>query len=465
MTESCPRCGALVTFYASDIGETISCRSCNEPLKVTSDGLRAAAAKGAGRPSAPPPVPRRSMLADDDAPASSSGGGGSSGGGTVFDAVGVLLGFLFLPGLFLTLLFLLAPAIDRAFAETNRAKEIELDLPVTKARQDLKRKKEEKLEDVRKKERELNYKQDDLNERNRDWDKRNNQLYSKGNPPQKDVEAMQKEKEGLNKEQDALYKDGDRIREERTKVESGLNKDFRADEEKINQDERDNAKKRDQLELDRISSGAGFIRRSAWYQGGLLVGVLILMVGSVGYLSSRQSMVRRVVGAIAIGAVVLFIAARMNSGRGVLLGMNAGGGGGGGNLAAYDLSTPSNAYASLPKMVLNNDFHSLIAMENRPGGADFLKQMEDMQATLKFHKEVHFEDSVILFVSFEDRGKTVHRTEGMRFDPVKNIWQLHPVFDFTVEKTNPSLAREMREWNQRDLPQKNKVPEFKDKDV
>ena len=55
------------------------------------------------------------------------------------------------------------------------------------------------------------------------------------------------------------------------------------------------------------------------YQLGLLFAVLVLVVGAVGYVSARQSLVRRIVGAIAIAAVVLLIVARMNGGRGVLL--------------------------------------------------------------------------------------------------------------------------------------------------
>ncbi len=464
MTESCPRCGALVTFYASDIGESINCRSCNEPLKVTSDGLRAVGGKAAAAPArAAAPAPRRASLADSEPAESSSGGGG------MFDAVGVLLGFLFLPGLFLTLLFLLAPSLDRAFAETYSAREIELNLPVTKAKQELERKKDEKREELRKKEKENQYKQNDLRDRRRDLDKRSNQLYSKPNPPQSEQDALRKESDELNKEEQAAYKEADKLREDRDKLEAGLGKQFREESDKIEQDEREVRKKKDQLELDRLTSSAGLIKRSAWYQGGLLIGVLILMVGSVGYLSSRQSMVRRVVGAIAIGAVVLLIAARMNSGRGVLLGM--GGGGGGSGASAYNLSTPRDAYAALPDMFIDGNLHAVLAVQQFPDNRDIVQQMQEMKDTLKIHKEVPWQDYVILFTTHQERGKTLYNAEAMKFDRERGIWRHVVAFtSFHIEDSNKALADEVRHWRDQNFKKdgleqpKGKIP-GPDKDV
>src|SRR5262249_29817896 len=179
MTESCPRCGALVTYYASDIGGTVTCRSCNEPLRVTSDGLvRTSGAK------APPPVPAQVPVpVNSPPPAAPARAGGFS------DAFGVLLGFLFLPGLFLTLLFLLLPVLHRAWIHWRDAAGMELDLPIAKARQELERKKGDKLDEILKKEKELKYKQADLRDRRRELDEREKELV-KANAGKNEFDAL-----------------------------------------------------------------------------------------------------------------------------------------------------------------------------------------------------------------------------------------------------------------------------------
>src|SRR6516165_4683641 len=107
MTEACPNCGAHVTYFASDVGDTIPCRGCGAALRVTSDGLQRAAPKPSRSPGPPSPP-------GEPAPAPSAGHTAApptttSGAQRALDTLGMLLGFLFLPGLFLTLLFMLLP--------------------------------------------------------------------------------------------------------------------------------------------------------------------------------------------------------------------------------------------------------------------------------------------------------------------------------------------------------------------
>ena len=267
---------------------------------------------GKAAPAAPSHLP---------APASAAPRAAAPGGsGGFFDALGVVLGLLFLPGLFLTLLFALLPAIHRSWINSMEAAGMDLDLPIAKARQELQRKKDDKLEEVRKKEKELKYKQDDIHDRRLELDQREKDLV-KSNAPKEQFDALGRDRENLTKEEDALFRDSDRIREERQKLEASLSKQYRADEDKIEQDERERTRKRDKLELDKRAAEVNLVRWSFVYQVGLLFGLLVLVVGSVGYISSRQSLVRRIVGAIAIAAVVLLVVARMNGGRGVLLGL------------------------------------------------------------------------------------------------------------------------------------------------
>jgi hypothetical protein len=320
MTENCPRCGAMVTFFASDVGNTITCRACGEGLSVTSDGLvrnpvasapppvvTAAPAAAAQRPSAAAAAPSPRPASAPQAPL----------GGAV-EWLGWLLGMLFLPGLCLTLLFEFLPAVDRAAAKSLDAELLELKLTSTKARQELDQKKEEKRQDLRKKERELQYKYDELSERRQELDRRRTK--SKGDKGEMD--DLQREEDVLRRDEKGLFKESEQLREEREKLESSLKKTFREDLERLDKTEKDGIKKQDKLALQQQAAAATSLRLDYWCQGGQLLGLLVLMVGSVGYLSAKQSLVRRIVGAIVLGVVVLLLVAKLNGGRGVILGLS-----------------------------------------------------------------------------------------------------------------------------------------------
>jgi hypothetical protein len=447
MTEGCPRCGALVTYFASDVGDTIECRSCGERVRVTPDGLERARGGSSAAPprrSEPPPPEAPPPPAVRPAPAAPKAGTG------ILDTFGMVLGCLFLPGLFLTVLFLLLPVIHRAGVGSIDAAEIDLEVSLTKARQDLERKKDVEREDMRKKERDLKFKMNEMQERIQELEQRRNKL-----TPSPELDDLNKQIDSLRQEQDALIKQNTAVAEERQKLESSLTRKFRDDEDKIDKEERDNAKKRDKLELDRRAAEATMLRWSYWYQWGQLGGVLLLLIGSVGYLSGRQSVVRRVVGAVAIGAVILLVVAKMNSGRGVLLSMGGSGGAGKG-LSAYNLSTPRDTAMAELDMVLNNDLLALVELRDPPGQEILARELQfvrEKKATLKVHKEAKWKGLMLLFVSFQKDHKTTHEVEALEFVPEKGRWRPNFVSLEAVRATDPQLAREMEQWLGRSLPQ------------
>jgi hypothetical protein len=451
MTDSCPRCGALVTYFASDIGDTTTCRNCGEILRVTTDGLvrthttapAAAATSQPTPPAASPPIPMATPAPRPDA-------GAGSG---VRDVLGMILGFLFLPGLFLTLLFLLLPIIGRGRLSAIDADQLDLDAPVTKARQELDQKKSEKRDEIRKNERDVQAKQDDVRDRQKELDDRRQKLFAAGKQPEKgEIEAIDKEQMKLRDEQGALDREREKYRDQSRKLDDGTTKELRAEVEKLEHAQRENAKKRAPLELERSNVEASTLRWNYRFQWGQLIGVLVLLIGSVGYLSSRQSMVRRVVGAIAIGAVVLLIVAKMNNGRGVFLTMGAAGGGDKG-LSAYNLSTPRDALVADMDMLLNNDVHAYAELRDLGDQLRLVRQKKD---TMKVHKEVKWKDQVLLFVSFQMDDRMTYAVEAMEHVPGKGRWRPHFISPQQVKGSDPALAQEMEHWN-KGSPQVNKM--------
>jgi hypothetical protein len=447
MTDSCPRCGALVTYFASDIGETTTCRNCGDILRVTTDGLvrthtsAHAAAPSQAAPAAPmPPAPSPSPM-----PASAPDAGARS---SVGDLLGMVLGILFLPGLIITVVFLLLPIIGRGRLSAIEADQIELDVPVTKARQELEQKKTEKRDEIRKNERDVQAKLDDIPDRQKELDARRDKLFAKaqaeGKQPDKaDIDAIDREREKLRQEQDSLQREREKYQDQKRKLEADTSKELRGEVEKLEQAQRENAKKRGPLELERSALEANLLRWNYRFQWGQLVGVLVLLVGSVGYLSNRHSVVRRVVGAIAIGAVVLLIVAKMNNGRGVFLTMgNAAGGDKG--LSAYNLSTPRDALVADMHMLLNNDVHAYAEFR---GFGDQLRQIREKRDTIKVHKEAKWKEQVLLFVSFQMDDRMTHTVEAMERVPGKGRWRPRMISPDQVKGSDPALAKEMEHWN------------------
>jgi hypothetical protein len=350
-------------------------------------------------------------------------------------------------------LLLLLPIIGRGRLSAFDADLIDLELPLTKSRLELERKKDAKREEIRKTERDVQSKLDDVRDRLRELDRRREKLFAKGKvPAQAELDEIEKERTGLFKEQTDLSRENETLRDESQKLQAGTYKEIRAEVEKYEQAQQEHARKRDKLDLERRAAEAANLRWNYWFQWGQLGGVLVLIVGSIGYLSNRQSTVRRVVGAIAIGAVVLLIVAKMNSGRGVLLSL--GGAGGDKGLSAYNLSTPQDTLLAEMDMVLNNDIHAWVELRdtNNMKLTDELQLVREKKDTLKVHKQVQWQDQMLLFVSFQRQHHTTYAVEALERVPGQERWRPNFLASEQVKGSDPVLGQEIEQWKNRGSP-------------
>ena len=121
---------------------------------------------------------------------------------------------------------------------------------------------------------------------------------------------------------------------------------------------------------------------------------------------------------------------------------------GGTGMGAYDFSTPESAYRSTLEMQAEQDISAMIEVGK-------LVQ-EERHRTIKVEDSAQHEDRVVLFISFEEDGKRVYKTQGMKRLRGKDIWIQDYVSRYDVKSKNSTLAERMEEWEERgeDAPDK-----------
>jgi hypothetical protein len=317
MNANCPSCAASVTYYASDIGANMNCRTCGALLKVSANGLSQVSG-GAVRPANPggtvstaphptsppsetPPVFAKALV--------------------YLDWLGWAMGFLYVPGLFFTLLFLLFPQMDEASVARMKLSYQDDNAPHRKKEIEYQQNLFKKGDDFRNKQRQIKYREDDLNERFNELNKRERALPNDAKADER--KAINDQRDGLNKEMTALVKERDNTNADAASALYRNQKDMRSDKEKLDKEKEDWQFKKLYLMVDQTQSETSAASRRWWYLWGLLFGTIMLMLGGIGYLSPRQGTWRRVVGAITVAAIVLMIAAKMNGGRSVIFGASA----------------------------------------------------------------------------------------------------------------------------------------------
>jgi hypothetical protein len=231
------------------------------------------------------------------------------------------LGFLYVPGLFFTLLFLLLPQFDDARVARMKLDSLDDNAPFRKKEIEYNQNLFKKGDAFRDKLRQLTYRTDDLAERQRQLDKRRNDFNDKTTTEERD--RAQKDQEALDKDRQALQKDREALNVEAGSANYKAAKEMRPEKEKVDKEKEDWQFKKQILMMEQTQSETGAAWRRALYVFGLLFATIILMLGAIGYLSPRQGPWRRVVGAITVGAIVLMIAAKMNGGRSVIIGASA----------------------------------------------------------------------------------------------------------------------------------------------
>jgi hypothetical protein len=317
MNANCPSCATMLTYYASDIGSTLTCRACGAQVKASADGLTRMAG-GVMRTANPGGIPV-STVPRPSSPSPAPAGEGLAGNSPKYmvylDWLGWGLGFFYVPGLFFTLMFLLLPQMDDAriarmkldYAEDNapyRKKEIEYNQNLFK-----------KGDETRTKQRKYREEEDDLNESFRQLNKEERNLGKDDSRVE-----LEKKRDNLKKKREELDKKRINLDEDVASAQYRSLKDMRADKEKLDKDKEDWIFKKMFLMMDQTNSETSSKSRQVWYLWGLLFATIMLMLGGIGYLSPKQGTWRRVVGAITIAAIVLMIAAKMNGGRSVIIG-------------------------------------------------------------------------------------------------------------------------------------------------
>lgn len=110
-------------------------------------------------------------------------------------------------------------------------------------------------------------------------------------------------------------------------------------------------------------------------------------------------------------------------------------------LDAYDFSTPEAAFRSSIEAQANKDLHAMIEFGR-------LTQ-EEFSRTAKVEDSALFENRVVLFLSLEEDGKPVYKTQGMKRLHGKDIWVRDYISEYKVREDNPKLADRMQKWDKR----------------
>jgi lipopolysaccharide export LptBFGC system permease protein LptF len=300
-----------VTFFASDIGETIKCRSCEEPLRVAADGLQRAGGGGAKAPPLPAAAePRTVREATPAARPAAAPAGHSAPRLSVFETFSWLLGWFFLPGLVLVLAALLLPLVHNANVESIKADERAGKLRLEKAHLALERKVDQKREDWRKSQRELEVRKSKLAARQREAD-RQTAAGSKSAELPNELKAIAEERKAV---EDAERK----LAEDDYNLTTKLHDEFKADEDKLAKDEHEWNLTYRELQQNEAEAANFTSKMNLFYSLGMVLGLVMLSAGSVGYLSAKQSVARRVVGAVTLGLIVLLVLSGMPAVTGVL---------------------------------------------------------------------------------------------------------------------------------------------------
>jgi hypothetical protein len=318
MNAACPSCAAQVTYFASDIGGMMRCGSCEAALQVSADGLSllgGAAAKSANPGGTPVSTAPR--------PAPSAGDVPLTGTAKLFNYLEWFnwgLGWLYVPGLFLVLLFVFMPKIDSARLERMRLSWSDNNAPWKKKEIELKEKRNKTEEEkFTKKKREWDYKNADLQEKRRELESRN---------PYNDTKSTEEAKKKWDEEKKALDTEQTKLSDEKKTLDNeygGLNytisKSARPDQEKLDKERKEWETKVMFMQLDFQDAENAAKTRAIYYYLGQIFATILLMLGAIGYLSPKESQLRRIVGVVTIGAVVLLVVALLNGGHSVLFGL------------------------------------------------------------------------------------------------------------------------------------------------
>ena len=117
-------------------------------------------------------------------------------------------------------------------------------------------------------------------------------------------------------------------------------------------------------------------------------------------------------------------------------------------MAAYDLSTPESAFRASQEMQAKQDINAMIEVGKLVNA--------ERHRTMQVEDSAIHEDRVVLFISFEEDGKRVYKTQGMKQLHDGDIWIQDYVSRYDLRSKNAKLAKRMEEWEQRGKDDKGK---------
>jgi hypothetical protein len=423
MITTCPACGGQVQYHPDDIGRTVACRQCGARLEVDSDGLRASVggrrAAQASAVSAPPDV-----IPADAVPAVS---GVSSRLADPRPAWMDVASYVFLFGLFIVLPSVFVPMIQRASQSRIEGKLIEGQIPTNQKRHALDALRRDKEDEANFKDR-----TERLADKHASISKRRDELNKKmATAPFAEMDRLQADMQKLNDEETNLFDEDRKLNDDRAKAHDAIEKDLRKDKDDLDKEEKKWLKDRDKLEDERQEAQASALKWSPFFTGVLMFGSIFLAVGAIGFLGPRQTVARRVVGAVTLGLLVLLLFNKLGGGRSLLSLASAG--------SSYDFSTPQSAVTSEWQMELDGDIEAAIAHRVQTEGP----AIRDRLASFRVQKEAQENGFTVLFASYQEKGKEHREIYAMKPDAESGIWRRSFIYD---ETWSDGLRKEIEDW-------------------
>jgi hypothetical protein len=311
MNKPCPKpgCSAVCTYSPEDIDREISCWRCGSLLKVTLKGLHLvhpAPAEPAGLRAEPPapfmahaPVkPREPMH-----PTTSGG------------FMSYLSTACFLLGMVVVIACLALPKIDDARINGFSARTREGDIPFDRKIREITHKYEDKRQELDEPAKKKQEQIDSLNDRILELQTRANDSAADETARQ----AAQTELTKVQKERTDAETERTKLEDEATRKKNIQDREERKEKDKLKRDRKKwDREKEVIMEEEKVEAEVHKDSWNYWYQWATMAGFVLLSVGALGYLSPRESTMRRVVGSIVLVAIVILIVQKFADARGLL---------------------------------------------------------------------------------------------------------------------------------------------------
>lgn len=129
------------------------------------------------------------------------------------------------------------------------------------------------------------------------------------------------------------------------------------------------------------------------------------------------------------------------------------------HLAGYDFSSAADAYKSDLQMQSRADLPAMVELERQLRSYELKEKLE----TLEIKREADFKridkqplegpgaapkthELKLLFVTFKSKGETKHKVESYEKHEGTGLWRPSFIDAYSVEQTDPALAKDMRDW-------------------